>query len=110
MVDIESDDPAVQTYQSGWFFDAPKDLNMEKPDIKMEAKDENGKWLVSLSTDKPAFGVWVEAFGVPGEFSDNHIALIPGEMRTLVFTPRAAKTTFADFEKSLTFKHIRATY
>ena len=110
VVDIESDDPAVQTYQSGWFFDAPKDLNMEKPDIKMEAKDENGKWLVTLSTDKPAFGVWVEAFGVPGEFDDNHIALIPGEPRTLVFTPRDAKTTFADFEKSLTFKHIRATY
>ena len=54
--------------------------------------------------------MWVEAFGVPGEFSDDFFALLPGEPRTLVFKPRNAETTFADFRNALTLKHIRATY
>ena len=110
VVDVEADDPAVKTWQSGWFFDDPKALNMEKPDIKMDVKDNGGKWSVTLTTDKPAFGVWVNADGIAGEFSDNHIALIQGEPRTLVFRPEDSKTTFEDFKKSLSLKHIRATY
>ncbi len=38
------------------------------------------------------------------------VTLIPGEPRTLVFKPRNPKTTFSDFKKSLTLKHIRETY
>ena len=110
VVDVEADDPSVKTWQSGWFFDDPKTLNMEKPDIKMEVKDDGGKWLVTLSTDKPVFGVWVNATGVAGEFSDNHIALLPGEPRALEFKPREATTSFEDFRKSLSVKHLRATY
>ena len=110
VVDVEADDPAVKTYQSGWFFDDPKTLNMEKPAIKMDVKDEGGAWRVTLSTDKPAFGVWVNAAGIAGEFSDNHIALIQGEPRTLEFKPRDPKTAFEDFRKSLTVKCIRSTY
>ena len=110
VVDVEADDPAVKTWQSGWFFDDPKNLNMEKPEIKMDVKDDGGKWTVTLSTDRPAFGVWVNADGIAGEFSDNHIALIQGEPRTLVFRPEDSKTTFEDFKKSLSLKHIRATY
>ena len=91
-------------------FDDPKTLNMEKPDIKMDVRDEGGKWLVTLSTDRPVFGVWVNASGIAGEFTDNHIALIQGEPRTLEFKPRDAKTTFKDFRKSLSVTHIRATY
>ena len=110
VVDVEADDPAIKTYQSGWFFDIPKTLNMEKPDIKMAARNEGGRWLVTLSTDKPAFGVWVETPGIPGEFSDNFIALVQGEPRTLEFRPHDPKTAFDAFRKSLTLKHIRATY
>ena len=110
VVDIEADDPAIKTYQSGWFFDAPKNLNMEMPTIRQDVADRDGKWSVTLSTDKPAFGVWLNADGIAGEFSDNHIALLPGEPRTLVFTPRDATATFEDFKKSLTLTHIRATY
>lgn len=50
------------------------------------------------------------AFGISGEFSDNHFTLLPGEPRTLTFTPRDSKTTIDDFRKSLTVKHIRETY
>ena len=67
-------------------------------------------FTITLSTDKPAFSVWGEAFGIPGEFSDNHFTLLPGEPRTLTFKPRDPKTTFDYFRKSLTVKHIRETY
>ena len=50
------------------------------------------------------------AFSISGEFSDNHFTLLPGEPRTLTFTPRDPKTTFNDFKKSLIVKHIRETY
>ena len=72
--------------------------------------EKGAAFTVTLSTDKPAFSVWVEAFGIPGEFSDNHFTLLPGEPRTLTFKPRDPKTTFDDFRKSLTVKHIRETY
>ncbi len=110
VVDVAADDPSVKTYQSGWFFDDPKNLNMEKPEIKMDVKDDGGKWTVALSTDRPAFGVWVNADGIAGEFSDNHVALLPGEPRSLDFRPRDPKTTFEAFGKSLTVKSIRDTY
>ena len=110
VVDVKADDPSIKTYQSGWIFDSFKNLNLAKANVKMEAKEKGGAFQVELSTDKPAFGVWVEAFGVPGEFSDDFLTLIPGEPRTITFKPRDPKTTFADFKKSLTLKHIRATY
>jgi len=69
----------------------------------------DGGLAVELSADKPAFSVWVEAFGILGEFSDNHFTLLPGEPRTLVFAPRGPAPTFADFTKSLTVNHIAKT-
>ena len=110
VVDVKADDPSVKTWQTGWVFDTFRNLDLAKANVKMEAKENDGAFEVTLSTDRPAFGVWVEAFGVPGEFSDDFFALLPGEPRTLVFKPRNAETTFADFRKALTLKHIRATY
>ena len=110
VVDITTDDPAIKTYQGGWLFYDPKDCNFEKAEVKMAAKQAKGKWLVTLSTDKPAFGVWVNASGIKGEFDDNHFTLLPGEPRTLVFKPQDAATKFDDFAKSLSVKHIRQTY
>jgi beta-mannosidase len=76
----------------------------------MESKNVDGKWLVELSTDKPAFGVWVNASGIKGEFDDNHFTLLPSEPRTIEFKPQDAATKFDDFAKSLSVKHIRQTY
>jgi beta-mannosidase len=110
VMDITPDDPAVKTYQSNYMFGYAKDCNFEKADVKMEAKNEKGKWLVTLSTDKPAFGVWVNASCIAGEFDDNHLTLLPGEPRTLVFKPQDAATRFDDFAKSLTVRNVRQTY
>ena len=110
VIDIAADDSAVKTYQSCYFFGYPKDCNFEPAEVKMEAKEEKGQWIVTLSTDKPAFGVWVNASRIAGEFDDNHLTLLPGNPRTLVFKPLDGATRFADFVQSLTVRHVRQTY
>ena len=85
-------------------------MNLAEAKVQLEAAEKGGVCTMTLTADKPAFSVWVDAFGIHGEFSDNHFTLLPGEPRTLNFIPRDPKTTFDDFRKSLTVKHIRETY
>ena len=114
VVDIETDDKNIATYQTGWLFDTFKNLNLGEANVTIVSGragcPQSAVFTITLSTDKPAFSVWVEAFGIPGEFSDNHFTLLPGEPRTLTFIPRDPKTTFDDFRKSLIVKHIREAY
>ncbi|MBQ0097240.1 MAG: hypothetical protein KBS53_06260, partial [Bacteroidales bacterium] len=62
----------------------------------------------TLSCDKPAFYVWVNASGIPGEFSDNAFTLYPGESRVITFSPKS-DTDFSDFAKSLAVRDIYST-
>ena len=55
------------------------------PDANVLAKvfERDGKWVVSLTTDKPAYYVWLSAPGVK-HFSDNSFNLMPGETKEVV--------------------------
>lgn len=64
---------------------------------------------VTLTTDKPAFFVQVNADGLAGEFCDNSVTLLPGQPRTLTFTPKG-EVTQAAFAKAISVLHLRATY
>ena len=64
---------------------------------------------VTLRTDKPAFFVSLNATGIPGEFTENCLTLLPGQAQTLTFKPKHP-VTLAAFRKSLTLHHLRATY
>ena len=63
---------------------------------------------VTLSADAPAFFVWLDAPGVRGEFSDNSIALLPGEPRTVAFSPKDPATTPEVFRAALETAHLAA--
>ena len=65
---------------------------------------------VTLSTDAPAFFVWADALGVRGEFNDNSFTLLPGESRTLVFSPKDADTTPDNFQRAFAITHLRQSY
>ena len=97
---------ATRTARNEFFFAPFKDSPL--PDV--EVKAEIGRFNVVLTVDKPAFFVWVNAKGVRGEFDDNSITLLPGEPRTLAFTPKDAGTTQEEFEKALSVSHLRQTY
>ena len=49
----------------------------------------DGKWIVSLTTDKPAYYVWLSAPGVK-RFSDNSFNLMPGEIKDVEIFPLAS--------------------
>ena len=62
-----------------------------------------------LTTDKPAFFVWINATGVRGEFDDNSFALLPGEPRTLTFTPKD-HTDAETFVNSISVTDLSKSY
>ena len=82
---------------------------VEKAVLKTEVKEREGKITVKVTTDKPAFFVLLETPGIPGIFSDNSFALLPGKGRELVFTPKG-KTTVKALEKALEITTLRDTY
>ena len=61
---------------------------------------------VTLTTDKPAFWVWLNAKGVAGEFDDNAVTLVPGAPRTFTFEPADGSTTSEAFRRALSVTHL----
>ena len=73
---------ALGEARNDWFFAPFKESPVAEAKIKAEVSGGS----VTLSTDKPAFFVWLELPGVKGEFSDNSFTLLPGEKRTVEFS------------------------
>ena len=94
-------------HRNEWFFAPFKDSPIEEADIKAEFDG----YRIRLSTDKPAFFVWVNATGVRGEFDDNSFTLLPGEPRTLTFKPKGGDMSYEEFRAALSVMHLAsATY
>ena len=91
------------------FFDEFRHAPMVDPGLKVEVSDRGGTFAVTLTAEKPAFFVWANAWKIRGEFDDNFLHLLPGEPRTLVFTPEDPKTDFAAFKKALSVTHLYAS-
>ena len=91
-------------------FNPYKACPLANADVRMKAENANGEWTVTLTTDKPAFFVWVNAKGIPGEFSDNSFTLYPDRPAKLTFTCKKPGVRFADFKDALSLFHLRQTY
>ena len=63
------------------------------PDANVTARtfERDGKWIVSLTTDKPAYFVWLSAPGVKC-FPDNSFNLMPGEVKEIVIPGEAKES------------------
>ena len=93
-----------------WMFELYKKCPLATAKVTRKfAKTSDGRWSVTFSTDKPVFWLWANAKGVRGEFDDNAFTLMPGEDRTLIFTPKG-DDSFATFKKNFSFTHLRRTY
>ena len=97
------------THRNEWYFSAFKRCDLGDAAVDAIPAERNGKWTVTLTTDKPAFFVWANVSGIRGEFSDNSFTLLPGRPVTLTFTPKDT-ASYADFAKALTVRHLRQTY
>jgi len=96
--------------QNEHFFCEPKKLPLQNPEIAASVEaDASGGFRVCLSCTSPAFYVSVQAVGIRGEFDDNCITLLPGESRTLRFTPKEP-VTLADFQAALRMESVNALH
>ena len=94
-----------------WQFQPYRESDLAKAKIDVKVDCEGETWKVTLSTDRPAFFVWVDVPGIRGVFSDDSFLLLPGRPKTIVFTKRPSETaTFAKFKKSLEVMHLRESY
>ena len=77
-------------HRNEWFFAPFKDCPIENANITIgrARRGDTPPYQITLTTDKPAFFVWVNATGVRGEFDDNSFTLLPDEPRTLTFMPK----------------------
>ena len=102
-------DGKLERHRNEWFFAPYKQSELAQARVTASPAEKNGKWTVTLSTDKPALYVWANAEGIAGEFDDNSLLLLPGRPVTLTFTPKG-KSTFAAFKAALKIKHLAQTF
>ena len=100
----------AESVSNEWMFDLFMNMNLAKADIKTTFAEKDGRFLVTLSADKPAFFVWANVWRTRGEFDDNSFTLYPGEPRTLTFAPKTSGLTLDAFRKSFSVMHLRETY
>ena len=81
---------------------AYNDVELPKANVKAEIDG----FKVTLTTDKPAFWVWMNAKGIRGEFDDNAVTLVPGEKRVFTFEPADKATTPEAFKTALTVVNL----
>ena len=100
----------VPPVSNEWMFDLFMNHDLAKTDVKATFAEKDGKFLVTLSAEKPAFFVWANVWRTRGEFDDNAFTLYPGEPRTLVFAQKASGLTLDAFKKAFSVTHLRETY
>ena len=100
----------AETASNEWMFGLFKDCDLAKTEVRASFAEKDGKFLVTLETDKPAFFVWANVWRTRGEFDDNSFTLYPGEPRTITFSPKDSGITFEAFRKAFTVMHLRETY
>ena len=93
-----------------WLFNEFKNSPLEKATVSCTPAENDGRWTVTLTADKPAFFTWVAVGDIPGEFNDNSFTLYPGRPVELVFTPKNGFDDFEKFVSSLSVTHLSATY
>lgn len=99
------------------FLEKWKKSPVQKAKITSSVEEKNGVIKLTLKTDKPAFYVSPDVFGIRGMFNKSMITLIPGEDETLTFRPdsyglekEARNPSTAAFRRALKIYNLRDTY
>ena len=90
-----------------WNLPVRSDYKGDLPKANVKAEIDGFK--VTLTTDKPAFWVWMNAKGIRGEFDDNAVTLVPGWPRTFTFKPKDPVTPAA-FKDAFSVTHLSELY
>ncbi len=91
-------------------FARPKHLPLPDPDIRWQiAEVENGRYAITLTSDKPALWVWLE---IPDglQLSDNFFHLYPGRAHTVTLADLAGERPLAAIQQALAVYSLVDTY
>lgn len=83
LAELRSEDRLMS--QNHFYFVQPKELDLEKPEIKINPVKEADGYKIELTTNKLAKNVYLRLDETEGFFSDNFFDLIPGETKVLQF-------------------------
>ncbi len=91
-------------------FARPKHLELLDPQISCNVKsEENGGFLVTLESQKPALWGWLEIIGMHLKCSDNFINLEPGKVVRITVKPDKSMT-IRQFVRRLKVRSLFDTY
>lgn len=90
-----------------YFFYWPNKLNLPETTVNTSVKYANGKYIVTLTSEKLAKDVFVEIPVMGAKFTDNFVNLLPGEKKVIEITSPELK---AAARTPVTVKHVRETY
>ena len=77
---------------------------LQDADVTYKTAVRDGRLVVTLTTDKPAYFVWLTAPGA--RFSDNSFTLLPGETKEVTVIPTASSVIPSEAKESLTVTHL----
>ncbi len=83
---------------NSFLFKEPKDLDLQKPDIRITASRNEEGYAIALTSDKFAKDVYLSFDSHPGFFTDNYFDLLPGETKSVEFK---TKDDLGDIVKEL---------
>lgn len=103
--------PKGGRFVNDWFFGPYKnyDLDAAKIAATIEPRDNPSEFAVTLTTERPAFFVWMNARGIRGEFTDNSLTLLPGHPRHLRFRAKEG-VEIESFRRAFSVTSLRESY
>jgi beta-mannosidase len=94
-------------HENQYLFVRHKNLKINDPAIDFEFKEEGGKLLVALKSNKAAFGVTFKHSGLDLQFSDNYFTLFPKEQKIIEII---SKESISEIKNKLTVKSLYDSY
>ena len=81
-----------------FFFDRPKHLELPDAEVEINIRKSGCNYVLNLKSDFLIKDFYIEAKGTNGFFSENYFDILPGEVKTVVFTPKDEVNVKPDFE------------
>ena len=92
--------------QNSFYFGKVKDMQLPVPEIKIEITQDGEQYSIRLYSKQLVKNLCLNFEGVDGFFSDNYMDILPGEMNTITFKPKAA-TTLEKLKSALNLMYVQ---
>lgn len=92
-----------QVYDNSYFLVQQKEMNYPKADIRVEVEAADSGYVLSLTSDMFARGVFLSVDGIDSFFSDNYFDILPGQTVSVHLT---TGLTIDDLKRQLKIRSL----